>query len=157
MSGARYAHTNVVARDWKRLARFYIDVFGCASKPPERDLAGDWLDRLTATEKARIRGIHLRLPGYGDDGPTLEVFQYARETEGGVPRIDAPGFAHIAFAVDDVRQTLDAVESNGGGRVGELVSAEVAGVGPVTLVYARDPEGNIIEIQKWTRDEKDGC
>ena len=23
------------------------------------------------------------------------------------------------------------------------------GVGNITLVYARDPEGNIIEIQKW--------
>jgi lactoylglutathione lyase len=149
VSGARYVHTNVVARDWKRLARFYVEVFGCTPKPPERDLAGDWLDRLTSEKGARIRGIHLHLPGCGDDGPTLEIFEYDQEKGGGMPCINARGFAHIAFAVNDVAQTLAEVESRGGGRVGELVAATVEGVGPITLVYARDPEGNIIEIQKW--------
>jgi predicted enzyme related to lactoylglutathione lyase len=149
VSGARYVHTNIIAKDWRRLARFYVEVFGCAPKPPERDLSGDWLDELTSMKGARVRGIHLHLPGHGEDGPTLEIFEYARETGGGLPDINARGFAHIAFAVDDVKETLDAVESRGGGRVGELVSATVAGVGPITLVYARDPEGNIIEIQKW--------
>jgi len=150
VSGARYVHTNVIAKDWKLLARFYCDVFGCTPKPPERNLAGDWLDRLTSMEGARVMGVHLSLPGCGDDGPTLEIFQYAEEPRAGEPRINAPGFAHVAFAVDDVEAALAAVESHGGGRVGELVSATVEGVGPITLVYARDPEGNIIEIQKWT-------
>ena len=149
MSGARYVHTNIIARDWRKLARFYIEVFGCTPKPPERDLAGGWLDRLTSLQGARIRGIHLHLPGYGDDGPTLEMFEYAREADAEAPRINGPGFAHIAFAVEDVARTLEAVEARGGGRVGDLVDATVEGVGPLTLVYARDPEGNIIEIQKW--------
>lgn len=34
----RFAHTNIAARDWKTLANFYIKVFECKIKPPERDL-----------------------------------------------------------------------------------------------------------------------
>ena len=44
--------------------------------PPERDLSGDWLDEATGIDASRIRGVHLRLPGFGTDGPTLELFEY---------------------------------------------------------------------------------
>lgn len=44
---AKYAHTNLTARDWRRLARFYCEVFNCVPKGPERDLSGLWLDELT--------------------------------------------------------------------------------------------------------------
>jgi predicted enzyme related to lactoylglutathione lyase len=61
-----------------------------------------------------------------------------------------PGFAHVAFAVDDVEQALETVISAGGGSVGEIATTEVDGVGSVQVVYARDPEGNIVELQKWS-------
>ena len=35
--GARFGHVNVIARDWRRLADFYAEVFGCELVPPERD------------------------------------------------------------------------------------------------------------------------
>ena len=59
------------------------------------------------------------------------------------------GFAHIAFAVDDVNQVLQAVIAAGGGAVGEIATTQVGRVGVLRVVYARDPEGNIIELQKW--------
>jgi predicted enzyme related to lactoylglutathione lyase len=31
---ARYAHTNLIARDWRRLARFYAEAFGCELLAP---------------------------------------------------------------------------------------------------------------------------
>ena len=72
---ARYVHTNLIARDWQALARFYEDVFGCVPVPPERDLSGPEME--PARDCRRVSGgIHLRLPGYGDAGPTLEVFSY---------------------------------------------------------------------------------
>jgi predicted enzyme related to lactoylglutathione lyase len=145
----KYVHTSIVARDWKALAQFYIGAFGCRRKPPERDLQGAWLDSATSLRGAHIRGIHLRLPGFGVDGPTLEIFQYAREKSGGPAAVNKPGYAHLAFAVPDVARALRKIESLGGGRVGEAVSAEIEGVGHIDFVYARDPEGNIIELQKW--------
>jgi hypothetical protein len=38
----------------------------------------------------------------------------------------------------------------GGGVVGEIATAEVKGVGLLRVVYARNPEGNIVELQKWS-------
>ena len=149
MEVARFVHTNLVAVDWKSLASFYIKVFGCKPKPPERHLDGPWLDDLTSIRKAHIHGVHLLLPGYDKQGPTLEVFQYSPKRSKKLLAINLPGYAHIAFAVRNVPQMLQKVERNGGSKVGKLISASVEGVGPIEVVYARDPEGNIIELQKW--------
>ena len=147
---AKYVHTNLIARDWKRLLRFYIDVFGCELKGPQRDMSGAWLDSVTSLPGAHLTGVHLRLPGHGDDGPTLEIFSYDELVERGMPVANQCGLAHIAFGVDDVDQALEAVIAAGGGTVGKIAVTEVDGVGVLRVVYARDPEGNIVELQKWS-------
>jgi len=131
------------------LVRFYGDVFGCIPKGPERDLSGEWLDRVISLSATRLRGVHLRLPGYGDDAPTLEIFSYDDMPDKQLPMPNDPSFAHIAFAVDDVEAALEAVISAGGSSVGEIATTEVGGVGFLQVIYARDPEGNIVELQKW--------
>ena len=50
---ARYVHTNLIARDWAGLARFYQDILGCVPVPPERDLSGPDMDAGTGIQ-ARI-------------------------------------------------------------------------------------------------------
>ena len=67
---ARYVHTNLIAEDWQALASFYQDLFGCIPVPLERDFQGESLEAGTGLPGAHLRGIHLRLPGYGDEGPT---------------------------------------------------------------------------------------
>lgn len=149
---ARYVHTNIVALDWRRLAAFYVEVLGCEPVPPERHLSGEWLQRATGLEGARIDGVHLRLPGFGEGGPTLEVFEYGTPTARPASLPNRLGLAHLAFAVDDVASALDKVLAAGGTAVGEIVTLPVPGAGRVTLVYARDPESNIIELQRWSDD-----
>lgn len=146
-----FVHTNLIARDWKKLADFYQEVFGCAPVPPERALAGPWLDRATGIEGSNISGIHLRLPGCGDGGPTLEVFQYTAMPEKPAVAPNTPGFSHIAFHVDDVAAVARAVLDRGGAAVGDLVERDVSGVGRLTFQYLTDPEGNIVEVQNWKR------
>ena len=146
---ARYVHTNLIAGDWRALAAFYERVFGCTPVPPERDLAGQWLDDATSLSNAHIRGIHLRLPGYSDDGPTLEIFQYAEQPEHGPASANHPGFGHIAFAVDDVPAACDEIVAAGGSLMGQITKVEVSGMGEIVFAYAADPEGNIIEVQQW--------
>ena len=148
----RFAHTNLIAKDWRRLAAFYETVFGCMPVPPERDLSGHWLDNATGLKGAQISGIHLRLPGYEDGGPTLELFQYGSMPERPKSRPNTPGFSHVAFAVDDVATTAKAVFDAGGRSVGALTTREIGGVGILTFQYVTDPEGNIIEIQNWRRE-----
>lgn len=146
---AKYVHTNLIAQNWKGLAAFYEAVFGCTRLPPERDLSGDWLDAVTGIPHARIRGVHLRLPGYAGAGPTLEIFQYNREEERPAIAVNRPGFGHIAFAVEDVGAAREAVLAAGGYAVGDLVSTRIPGAGTISVVYVTDPEGNVIELQQW--------
>ena len=145
--GAVYAHTNLIARDWRRLAAFYEEVFGCEPVPPERDLYGPWLDAGTGVQGAHLQGMHLRLPGGG--GATLEIFQYESSPEASRFEANHLGFMHLAFRVEDVAEAVQAVLQAGGSRVGELVRREVLGAGQLTFAYVRDPEGNILELQRW--------
>ena len=146
---AKYVHTNLIAKDWKRLSAFYQEVFGCVPVPPARDLSGDWLDQATGLKNAHITGEHLRLPGYGEVGPTLEIFQYDDIPEQAALSPNNPGFSHIAFSVEDVPATAQIIFEHGGSPVGVLNVREIPGVGLLTFQYVRDPEGNIIEIQNW--------
>lgn len=146
---ARYVHTNLIARDWQKLSEFYRSAFGCTVAGPERDLSGPWLQEATGVPGARIRGVHVRLPGWGPQGPTLEIFAYDTGHEGTTASVDRPGFGHIAFAVDDVEEAVGVVIEHGGRRIGKTATGEVPGAGRVTFVYLADPEGNIIELQKW--------
>ena len=148
----RYAHTNIIAKDWQKLALFYQEVFACLPVPPQRDLHGDWLDKLTGVENAHIQGVHLRLPGYTKEAPTLEIFSYADEMPVALLNdINTTGIGHLAFEVEDVQATLEKILSCGGSTLGELVTKEYPGLGTACLVYCRDPEGNIIELQNWQK------
>jgi catechol 2,3-dioxygenase-like lactoylglutathione lyase family enzyme len=149
MMKAKYKHTNIVARDWRRLARFYCDVLGCALVPPERDLSGDWLSKGTGVHNARFAGAHLRLPGHGDNGPTLEIYEYSKNEPRSATAANREGIMHLAFEVASVEEATSQVLKHGGSKVGEVVSAPVSGVGLLTFVYVADPEGNIIELQSW--------
>jgi len=146
---AKYKHTSIVARDWRALARFYQDVFGCVWVLPERDLSGEWLGRGTGVRDARLAGTHLRLPGHGPEGPTLEIYPYSRNESKPCAAANREGIMHLAFEVDDVAKAAAEVLKNGGRRVGEITSSEIEGVGLLTFVYVTDPEDNIIEIQSW--------
>ncbi|UCD51703.1 MAG: VOC family protein [Phycisphaerales bacterium] len=146
---ARYKHTNIVAEDWRKLADFYQKILGCIPVPPERASSAEWVERSTGVPGGAIRGVHLRLPGYGGDGPTLEIFEYNKAKERPETAINRPGLAHMAFEVDDVEAARDEVLAAGGASVGDMVTAEITNAGTITFVYMTDPEGNIIELQKW--------
>lgn len=145
----RYVHTNIVSAEWRALANFYQNVFDCVPVPPERDLSGQWLADGTGVQDAHLFGVHLRLPGHGDNGPTLEIYSYSEMLEKHEPAANRLGLGHLAFMVDDVQETVKAVIAYGGSALGSVVQKPVQGVGLLTFAYVSDPEGNIIEIQKW--------
>lgn len=147
----RFAHTNIVSIDWKKLADFYVKTFQCKIVPPIRKQSGVWLDKGTGLKNAHLEGAHLLLPGHGEKGPTLEIYQY-QEIEGqDLASPNRRGFGHIAFEVEQVESTLDSLIKNGGQAFGELSKKEVADLGELTFIYAKDPEGNLIELQSWKK------
>jgi len=149
IDGARYVHTNLIARDWRRLVEFYTSVFGCVFVPPERDYSGSELEAGTGVSGATLQGAHLRLPGCGADGPTLEIYSYSELADGQLPKVNRPGFGHLAFEVPAVAEARELVIQSGGGVIGEVVTLTTSSGTQVTWCYVTDPEGNILELQSW--------
>ncbi len=148
---ATYTHTNLIARDWRKLADFYTQAFGCVLVPPERDLQGEPLEKGTGVPQAHITGAHLRLPGYGDSGPTIEIFSYNHLSDEGFRRVNRPGWSHLAFRVENVPEAVEEVKALGGALVGEIVTTPVGTDKSITWCYMTDPEGNIVELQTTIR------
>jgi predicted enzyme related to lactoylglutathione lyase len=149
--GIKYVHTNLIAKDWKKLSEFYIEVFNCRPQYPERNLSGKWIEEMTNINNVKIRGIHLLLPGY-EDGPTLEIFEYEPDNlKSSEPMINEQGFGHIAFHVDAVEEIAEKLIKHGGKILSEVIEKDYGEIGFLTAVYAQDPEGNFIEIQNWRK------
>lgn len=145
----RYKHTNVIARDWRAIARFYQDVFGCTVASSERDFTQAWLAKGTGVANATLQGVHLELPGFAEGGPTLEIFSYGEMVEDPKQSVaNKHGFGHIAFEVDDIPAMIARVLDHGGSMIGELVEFQL-GQQMLAFVYVADPEGNIIELQRY--------
>ena len=143
---ARYAHTNMIVNDLSKMVAFYRDVFGFTDAEPERSQSAPALEKLTGIPGAAIRVQHLRYPGdTGNQGPTLEVICYNQQLPHDTPAANRPGFRHLCFNVDDVDAAFAAVIAAGGGSLGDVVHTE----NPRAfnhIVYATDPEGNILEL-----------
>ncbi|MEM1295070.1 MAG: VOC family protein [Verrucomicrobiota bacterium] len=145
----RYAHTNIIAEDWKKLMRFYVEVFDCVPVSSERDHRGKHTDDLTGIEDVRVVGQHLRVPGHGEHGPTIEIFTFNQQLSSQEPAINRPGFAHLAFEVEDFEGVRQQILDRGGIDYGKKITIDIPGAGKLTLIYMTDPEGNIVELQRW--------
>lgn len=150
MIDARFGHVNMIAHDWRRLAEFYTRVFGMEIVPPLRDYRGADVEAGTGVVGAALRGAHLRLPGFGATGPTLEIYQYESGPERLPSAANRPGYQHIAFVVPDVEEARQAVLDADGGKVGSVVTLTTDDGRRVTWAYVTDPEGNYIELQSWS-------
>ena len=147
----KYVHTNIISKDWRKLVEFYTQTFDCKIIPPIRQQSGSWLSQGTGVKNAKLRGAHLLLPGHGENGPTLEIYEYAEivPQEPIVP--NQRGLGHLAFEVDNVAVIVAKLKQYGGSTFGQITSRTIEGVGIITFVYARDPDGNLIEVQHWER------
>jgi len=150
-SKIKFVHTNLIAKDWKKLSQFYIDVFGCEPIYPEKKLSGKWIEKVTQIPGVEINGIHLKLPGSAET--VLEIFEFNFSPKTITPpAINNHGFSHIAFEVEDVKILLKKVIEHGGEAYGEIAEKHVPGFGTLEVVYTKDPEGNIVELMNWRKE-----
>lgn len=145
----KYIHTNLTVENLDKISEFYQKVFGCIPVRKPVNLAGQWVEDITAVKDAEIRYVHLALPGHGPHGPELELIQYKNKISHPKKISNCSGYGHLAFSVDNVQKVLQKLIEEGGGVIGEVVTTEVPNRGLLTEVYATDPEGNILELQHY--------
>lgn len=145
-----YAHTCINTLNLKKLCDFYEKVFELTYVGPSRELQGQWFDKVTGLNDVHVDCIHMTLPGFPKGGPTVEFFTWENTEEKPNNNINTIGLAHIAFNVDDVEKTYKMLVENGGSAYGEMVKnySPIKDM-TITIIYAKDPDGNIIEISKW--------
>jgi len=94
---------------------------------------------------SEILSIWLRFPNC--DAPFLEIHEHKNLYDREQPRVNEPGFGHLSFQVENISSTLSSICQAGGSQVGEVVNFGSADK-PFLIVCARDPEGNIVELEQ---------
>lgn len=100
-----------------------------------------------AGENARGEGGGRGVRGGDEDGDREEGGDGAGRVT--VPSIREPGWRHLAIACENVAATRARVLAEGGSALGEVIEAVIPDAGRLTACYVTDPEGNILELQRW--------
>lgn len=141
----KFAHINLVARDAEALAAFYVNVFKCEYLREPQVLSGEKVSRGNGLPNSKIYSIWLKLPDCS--APFLEIHEHQVTYDREQPRVNEPGFGHLSFQMGDISAVLSAAIEAGGVQIGEITDFGSADK-PFLIAYARDPEGNILELEQ---------
>ena len=141
----KLAHINLVARDADALAAFYVNVLKCEPLREPRMLSGEKVSRGNGIENSEIYSIWLKFPAL--DRPFLEIHEHKVMHDRGQPRVNEPGLGHLSFQMGDIRAVLSEIIQAGGSQIGDITDFGMKDK-PYLIVYARDPEGNILELEQ---------
>ena len=139
----RVRHASFATPDVNRLKDFY-SVFLGGQKPRHvgrlRKVSGDTIDRVSGLQGSQIEMAWVQLRNL-----ELEMFQYhSHPTElPDEPRpVDAIGYNMIVFDVSDIEAARQRVLDAGG-----TIVSEPGRLDGGTILFARDPDGNLIGLQ----------
>ena len=141
----KLAHINLVARDAEALAAFYVNVFECEHLREPKVLSGEKVSRGNGISNSEIYSIWLKFPEI--DVPFLEIHEHSITHDRNLQRVNEPGFGHLSFQMADIGIVLSAIIRAGGAQIGEITDFGTANK-PFLIAYARDPEGNILELEQ---------
>ncbi|MGX2953806.1 VOC family protein [Shewanella sp. JL219SE-S6] len=120
----KYIHTNLTVENLEMMSNFYQRVFDCIPVRDSDDLDGQWVEEITNVKEAAIRYVHLTLPGFGENGPELELIQYQNEISQPQKISNCSGYGHLAFSVANIQETLNKILAAGGGTIGKVVTTQ---------------------------------
>ncbi len=134
-----FSHTGITVADFNRAVRFYWDVFGCplvgvSDAPTERIQGFFGVDAPEPTCKIGW----IRVPG----GAVIEIFEFRPDRPAAEVAWNRVGLTHLCFNVRDTARWHDYLADKGV----EIVSRPERSPHGHTLFFARDPDGNLIEL-----------
>lgn len=141
----RLTHINLVARDAEALAEFYVNIMKCDVLRGPMTLSGEKVSRGNGLSNSKIRTIWLKFPEL--EHPFLEIHEHTVTHHRDQPRVNEPGFGHLAFQIEDIGDTLSSIIQAGGTQIGKITDFGTP-ERPYLIAYARDPEGNVLELEQ---------
>ena len=126
MEKTRFSYVQIGAKDYKKLADFYVKALGFVYCEDNGWLGGK-------------EGICLKAPGFAE-GEAL-IFGFIPANKGSVAKINDAGFAHTCFETNDVRAAVRSLLKHGGSIHSTMGKPEIH-----PCVYCKDPEGNVVEF-----------
>lgn len=136
---AHIRHVGLVVNDMERAIQFYTRVFDL-TVTSEAFEQGSYLDTLLTLDGAKIQWCKLSNP---INNVFIELIKYYTHVSGAYsPPVYQHGCSHLALTVADIDETLCKLRAFGGIALDPLYNPE----NTVRVVYARDPEGIILEL-----------
>ena len=133
-------HTGIVVGDIDRALRFWRDVMGLQVVVDFRE-EGEFIDTVEHLSGVRLRMVKLRAP----DGSMVELLQ--DEAHPTAPpsanELCDRGIRHVAFTVADIESSWKVLVDGGCEVLSEPITSPD---GKARLFFARDPEGNLMEL-----------
>lgn len=129
-SQASFRNVTIATPDVKRLADFYKATFEA-----EEINEPSWVPAGVSSG-----AVVLRTPGYRSAGPTLTLIPAAGPARP-APQASDYGYAHLCFESEDIRGVIARLMVAGGS-----VSSVFEANDRVPVLYAKDPDGNAVEI-----------
>ncbi|WP_220813274.1 VOC family protein [Pseudomonas paralcaligenes] len=127
---ATFRNVTIATPDVRRLADFYQATFDAQEVARQ-----DWVPAQVSGE-----AVVLRTPGYGGNGPTLTLIP-ARRAADPAPQASDDGYSHLCFETTDMRGVVGRLLAAGG-----TVSSVFEANERAPVLYARDPDGNAVEV-----------
>jgi catechol 2,3-dioxygenase-like lactoylglutathione lyase family enzyme len=140
MSLRRMDHVGVIVDDLAGAIEFFVELG--LEVQGRFSVDGPRVDRIVGLEGVRNDAAMMQTPdGHG----RLELIQFNSPPsvgDDGTAPANTRGLRHLAFAVDDIEDTIARLQTRGSELVGELVNYGDS----YWLCYLRGPEGIIVEL-----------
>jgi len=137
-------HTGIVVKDMEKCLSFWRDTMGLKVVADFRE-EGEYIDTVQRLRGVKLHMIKLAAP----DGTMIELLRDEAHptTASGCNELCDLGIRHIAFTVEDAEITWRVLRERGHD---VLSSPVVSPDGKAKLFFARDPEGNLLELVQVT-------
>ena len=139
-------HINIVVENIQPTVDFFVKNFGFTASPPQV-LTGAWVDQLTGYKNASATHVALAPPA-GSMSSSLEILRYDHPNSPQVhhtPGLNACGFRHLGFNVDDIEANVASLKAQGVHFFSDIVT--VPGMNLKT-VYFYGPENIILQLEQ---------
>ncbi|PHQ40262.1 bleomycin resistance protein [Halorubrum persicum] len=136
MSDPTAHHVGITVADLDRAVEFYAETFDL-DLLAEFAVGGDAFAEAVAVDGASAEFAHLDA-----DGAIVELVAYDPAAESDeTPRLNRAGATHLGLSVDDVEEFYAALDDDV-----ETLSPPRTTESGTTILFVRDPEGNLIEV-----------